>query len=77
MLVGRFDTCDQFTIRMSYQFTYLCNGMIMIGIFAQCREHVGTCGHVDKCEIGVVLLLFVVGYLCLNSVQHDIWMVNI
>ena len=22
----------------------------MIGISAQCREHVGTCGHVDKCE---------------------------
>ena len=35
--------------------TNLRNGMIMIGTSAQCREHVGTCGHVDKCEIGVVL----------------------
>ena len=29
--------------------------MTMIGISAQCREHVDTCGYVDKCEIGVVL----------------------
>ena len=55
MIVSRFDTYDQFRICMSYQFTYLCNEMIMIGISAQCMEHVGTCGNVEKCEIGVVL----------------------
>ena len=29
--------------------------MIVIGISAQCMEHVDTCGHVDKCKIGDVL----------------------
>ena len=29
--------------------------MTMIGTSAQCTELVDTCGHVDKCEIGVVL----------------------
>ena len=32
--------------------------MIMIGLSAQCREHVGTCWHVDKCEIGVFFVAF-------------------
>ena len=53
-VVGLFDEYDQFRICMSYQFTYFMI-MIMISIFAQCREHVDACGHIDKCENGVVL----------------------
>ena len=54
-IVGLFDSYDQFRIGMSYEFTYLHNGMTMIDISVQCTKHEDTCGHVDKCEILVVL----------------------